>query len=101
MILFNVTNCKGESPMYAKRFILLGDGESLTLTVDLERSPVGMEFRGGKTPHIARLKQSSGREVERLDIEPSTSLLKFEFGRPLAKGESAEVDLEFFYRGEE
>lgn len=47
---FNVTNIKGEAPMFAKRFLILGDEISTKLTVSLKASPVGMEFGGDKKP---------------------------------------------------
>jgi hypothetical protein len=98
MLLFNCTNLKSESPMLVKKFVIIGDGESKVLHVDLEKSPVGMEFRGAKYPAYVFMRGSIGPEVM---IRMETSYhVGFEFSRPPAKGERTEIDVEFFYEGE-
>jgi len=89
---------KGENPMSTKRFIVRGDGDSKSIAVSLEASPVGMEFRGNKKPARALLVEGIGPEVVSLSI--ADGILRFEFERPPAEGERAEFDIEFFYQGE-
>ena len=97
MLIFNCTNIKSESPMFAKKFYIGGDGQGKSLRVALDKSPVAMDFRGGKVPSCAFLRHSAGPECL---LTMEDAVLAFEFARPPALGERAEIEVEFFYEGE-
>lgn len=98
MMRFSATNIKGDNPMWSKLFIIGGDGESLSLRIALESSPVGMEFRGGKKPTLAFHRSYEGPELDAVTI--TDGLLSIDFSRPLAAGEWVHLPIEFYYEGE-
>ena len=82
--------------MWSRLFMIVGDGESTTLSIDLEESPVGMEFRGGHKPAVAFMRSSSG-PVQHIATADGT--VTFTFSRPPAHHERVDVEVEFYYAG--
>lgn len=99
MMKFNCSNIKGDNPMWSRLFIIGGDGESTTLKVALQASPVGMEFRGGKMPSQSLFHGTyEGPELASLSCD--YGFLTIEFIRPLAYGEWVQLPVGFYYEGE-
>jgi hypothetical protein len=94
---FNCQNVKNENPMMCKRFVILGDGESTKLSLSLQASPVGMEFRGGAMPSVAVMRGVTGPELLALFVVEG--ILTMEFERPPAQGEWVDVQVDFLYEG--
>src|ERR1700722_16618628 len=88
MLRYNVTNVKGENPMWSRLFIIGGDGESPSLSIPLEFSPVAMQLLG-KKPVLAISRQID-TDLRNIDLYPlsiNDGVLTFTFSRPLANGE--------------
>jgi hypothetical protein len=84
--------------MATRRFTIEGDGESMTLRVDLTKSPVMMNFNLNKpTVVYARDGRGAGCDVY-LSIEGT--ILKFDFPDPIPVHERVSLDVEFLYVGE-
>jgi hypothetical protein len=98
MIRFSVTNVKGDNPMWSKLFIIGGDGADTLLKINLESSPVGMEFHNSKKPTLAFHRAYEGPELNSMSL--TDGVLQIEFTRPLAAGEWVHLPVEFYYEGE-
>ena len=96
---FNVGNCKGENPMFCKKFAFAGDGESAVVMIDLTSSPVGMEFKNSKYPSVAYAKNGSGKGCD-VSLSLVERFLTVEFPEALAAGDRVDLDIEFWYEGE-
>ena len=99
MLKFNCGNSKGENPMFCKKFAFGGDNVSTDIIIDLEKAPVGMEFKGQKYPAVAYAKNGNGSGCDvRLSIEGKS--LTVEFPHTLQIGERTDLEIEFWYEGE-
>jgi hypothetical protein len=99
MIKYNVTNIKGENPMWSRLFIIGGDGgDSTSLSIPLESSPVAMQLLG-KKPVLAISRQIDAdlRNIDLYPLQIDDGVLTFTFSRPLANGEWMHIPTEFYY----
>jgi hypothetical protein len=99
-LLFNVANLPKEPPMFVRQFLIAGDGDSTRLRVDLEKSPVAMEFKLGNMPSMAFMRSAIGSNCEVI-LRMEGSHLVFEFSKPPVVGERVEIIVEFYYESEE
>jgi hypothetical protein len=97
MLMYNVSSVKGENPMFARKFLISGTGT--VLKVNLESAPVGMDFRGGHRPAHAFMRACSGPAP--ISITLSSSVMHVELDRSPEPGERADIEIEFFYEGEQ
>lgn len=99
-VLFNCSNVKNEPPMFCKRFIIVGDDISKVLSINLTKSPVGLTFIGDNTPSTVFPRNGIGVNcgLDALTIIGTT--IKFEFTQAPVSGQRVEVEVEFYYSGE-
>lgn len=78
--------------MFRREFYILGDGESKELTIDLKKSPVGMNFVGDSYPKVAYLEESTG-----IKAMTGEGILRFEFDKAPPKDSVVKARVTLYY----
>jgi hypothetical protein len=89
--------------MFCKKFAFAGDGVSTIIMIDLEKSPVGMDFHPNQAvsnyPKMAYAKNGSGKGCD-VGLLMTERFLTVEFPEALAAGDRVDLELEFWYEGD-